>query len=112
MTEDQTLQILDHLVSTVGQTLEKMNARLHALENDEGLSILDTVDWERQYPNGQLARHNNGLFAYSTDDGRWRVVSNGVTEVRAEGGKFLLTMSDDTVMECPVTLAKPRKKAA
>jgi hypothetical protein len=108
MTNNETLQVLDHLVSEIGKALGDMQARIRALEDDEGISVIDEIDWERQYPDKTLGRAKNGLFQYALSEGRWHVVANGVADVKAEGGRFLIEMSDGAVIEREI--AKSRRK--
>lgn len=110
MTESQILEVLEHLVASVGKELQRQNARIRELENADGVTVLENIDWERQYPNGQLGKHAGGLWAYSTDTGQWRCVVNAINNVEVDGSSFVFERSNGEKFTREVTLPKPVRR--
>jgi len=115
MTNDETIQILDHLVSSLGKTLGQLSARIRSLES-EGLTVQEGIDHDNDNAKvGTLAQHRNGLFL-KTDDG-WRCLSNGIDAVEAvptpTGARLLFTRSTgDIFAGGEINLPKPTRRKA
>lgn len=108
---DHTHQILDYLVDQLSKTLGDMNARIRALEDDIGVNVLDEIDWERQYEDGQLGAARSGLFQYSAKTGTWTCVVDAIHQVEAVDGKFRLHRSSGEILETAISRAAKNKAA-
>lgn len=115
MRNDQMEMLADAIIESVALPLDSFHDRIKALELADDVTVLETIDFGRQYPDCTLAVWKNGLWIYRLKSASWTCISRSIWAVRITpeaGGsiKLELELSDGHVITSTTT--KPALKKA